>query len=191
VRIRTPHRLYDDATLSLRGRHQVENAILAVRVLEEAGARGLFEIPPAAIHTALTDVTWPARLELLPWQGGTVILDGAHNPSGASALASYLDENYSRRVPVVFGVMRDKRAGAMIAALVPVASHLIVTAAASDRAMPIAEIASVAAEVAPVLPVHRAATPAEAMAVARALGDPVVVAGSLHLAGEVRAHLLT
>jgi dihydrofolate synthase/folylpolyglutamate synthase len=190
VALRTPHGAYGELTLGLRGRHQVDNAVTAVRLLEEISAGGLFAVPHDAIETALEDVAWPARLELLPWDGGSVLIDGAHNPAGAAALASYLDEAYDRRLPIVVGIMRDKRAPAMIAALAPAASHLIVTAAASDRAWPVQDLAAVARDVAPVLPILTAATPAEALAVARPLGDPVVVAGSLYLAGEVRSHLM-
>jgi dihydrofolate synthase/folylpolyglutamate synthase len=185
--IRTPHGVYRDVVLGLRGRHQVDNAVTAVRLLEELHALGHFRIPEGAMTAALTDVVWPARLEVVAWEGGSLILDGAHNPAAASALAAYLEETCRARVPVVFGVMRDKRADRMIAAIVPVTSHLIATAAASARAMPPAEVAAVVRNVAPMLPVFTADSPAEALARARPLGDPVVVAGSLYLAGEVRA----
>ena len=189
VSLRTPHAHYADLVLALRGRHQVDNAVTAVRALEELTTRGLLDVPAGAIRTALTDVVWPARLEVVPWQGGSLVIDGAHNPAGAAALASWLDETWPSRVPIVLGVMRDKRADKMIAALAPVASHVVVTASGSDRAMPPDELAAVVRNVAPSLAVLTAADPAKALALARPLGDPVVVAGSLHLAGDVWAGL--
>ena len=89
----TPRGAYRDLTLGLRGRHQVANALAAVRLLEEVSAHGLMPVPADAIRTAVHDVKWPARLELLRWRRHDVIIDGAHNPAGARALAAYLDGN--------------------------------------------------------------------------------------------------
>jgi dihydrofolate synthase/folylpolyglutamate synthase len=189
VTIRTPAAVYRDVPLALPGQHQVDNAVTAVRLLEALAASGTFDVPPDAIRTALSDVSWPARLESIAWRGGSVLIDGAHNPAGAAALSAYVEEICPGRVPVVFGVMRDKRADAMLAAIVPVVSHLVVTAPSSGRALPPAELEAVAHAVAPLLPVVAAPTPSAALELARPLGDPVVVAGSRYLAGDVRALL--
>jgi dihydrofolate synthase/folylpolyglutamate synthase len=190
VTMTTPERTYADLCLALRGRHQIDNAVTAVRLLETVASRDLFAIPPNAVRAALEDVVWPARLELVDTPHGDVLVDGAHNPAGAAALASYVEETWPSPLPVVFGVMRDKRVDRMVAAIAPVTSHLIATAAASDRAMPAEDVAAVARDVVPSLPVVVVADPVEALAVARSLGDPVVVAGSLYLAGQVRVALV-
>lgn len=189
VRLVTPRRSYPPITLALRGRHQVENAITAVRLLEELSAKGAFDVPESAIVTALTEVDWPARLEYLPHAGHTVIIDGAHNPAGARALASYLSETHRRRLPMVVGIMRDKKIDALIAALAPAASRFVFTTASSPRAATPGELHAIAARVAPDLSCIDVASPAEAVALAMTLDDPIVVAGSLYLAGEVRANL--
>jgi dihydrofolate synthase/folylpolyglutamate synthase len=182
----TPRRTYPPLTLALRGRHQVENAVTAVRLLEELSAREVFEVPESAVIEGLTRVEWPARLEHVTWRGRTVVIDGAHNPAGARALASYLSETYGRRVPMVVGIMRDKKIDEMIDALAPVAAHFAFTAASSGRAASPAELAAVARRVAPAVPYSESVSPIDALQAAAAHGDPIVVAGSLYLAGEVR-----
>lgn len=182
----TPRRAYPALTLALRGRHQVDNAVTAVRLLEELSARGIADVSEVAAITALTRVEWPARLEHVAWRGHTLVIDGAHNPAGARALASYLGDTYGRRVPLVIGIMRDKNIDAMIEALAPAASHFVFTAASSGRAAAPADLAAAARRVAPGVPRSEAASPIDALALAAPLGDPIVVAGSLYLVGEVR-----
>jgi dihydrofolate synthase / folylpolyglutamate synthase len=189
VRLRTPRADYGSLLLALRGRHQIGNAVTAVRLLEELDGRGFGSVPPAAICTALTDVEWPARLELRHGPDGDVLIDGAHNPAGARALASYLREAFGRPLPIVIGVMRDKKVGDIVAALADVASCLVCTSATSSRALPPAELAAVARAVAPAVDVIERLPPKAALAQAATLGSPVVVAGSLYLAGEIRAVL--
>ncbi len=187
--LRTPRARYPEARLALRGRHQVDNAITAVRLLEELTAADRLTVPPEAVVAALTDVEWPARLEYVSWRGRTVVIDAAHNPAGARSLASYLLETYQRRSPMVVGIMRDKKIDEMLTALAPAASHFVFTAASSARAARPADLADVAARVAPDVPRREFASPLAALEAACPLGDPIVVAGSLYLAGEARANL--
>lgn len=174
---------YGRCVLRLPGRHQVENAVIAVRVLET-----IPDMTVDAIRTALSDVEWPARLEWLRWQGHDVLLDGAHNPAGAQALASFLQEMVGHPVPIVLGVMRDKAAADIVAMLAPAASMFVATAAPSPRAMPADTLAALCREAG----CHTivASDPLSAVAAAAETGDPVVVGGSLYLAGHVRAKLL-
>jgi dihydrofolate synthase/folylpolyglutamate synthase len=189
LRLATPRRPYPDLTLALRGRHQVDNALTAVRCLEELSAQGTFTIPEAAIVAGLTEVEWPGRLEYIPHDGHTVIIDGAHNPAGARALASYLGETHRRRLPMVVGVMRDKKVDALIEALAPAASPFVFTAVTNPRAASPAELRTSAGRVAPGVACVDAPGPKDAVDLALTLGDPIVVAGSLYLVGEVRANL--
>lgn len=175
---------YGKCLLRLPGRHQVENAVIAVRVLET-----MPDITADAIRTALSDVEWPARLEWLRWQGHDVLLDGAHNPAGAQALASFLQEMVGQPVPIVIGVMRDKAAAEIVAALAPAASMFVVTEAPTPRAMPAAELAEICQGGGSRTII--ASDPMAAVTTAAETGGPVVVAGSLYLAGHVRATLLT
>jgi dihydrofolate synthase/folylpolyglutamate synthase len=184
--IRTPDTDYGELTLGLRGRHQIQNAVTAVRALEAAGRDAWPAITRGAIRTALQDVNWPARLELRQSLLGPVLIDGAHNPGGARALAAYLDEAYGRRLPCVFGAMKDKRIDDMVRALSGSVSPLICTAPQSPRAATSAEVAAIARAVAPSLDVIERPAPFDALSLALSLGAPAIVAGSLYLAGEIR-----
>jgi len=183
----TPRDTYGDVALALRGRHQIANAITAVRLLEEVSAHGLFPLSREAIRAAVEDVTWPARLEVVRWHDRDVLLDGAHNPAGARALADYVGEAYGRKLPMVVGVMRDKDIPALLSALAPWASHFVFTAPATPRAATPAELAAAAAAIVPQVPVTVAASPLEALELTARWETPTVVGGSLYLCGEIRA----
>jgi dihydrofolate synthase/folylpolyglutamate synthase len=188
--VRTPRAIHREVTLGLRGRHQVANAVTAIRLLEELDARKIFVIPPEAIRAGVEQAVWPARLELIEHGGRQVLIDGAHNPGGARALASYILEVYERPLPAVIGVMRDKEIDKIVSALAPAVSHFICTAAASSRAASPDEIADAVRRLAPGTPVSTAESGRAALRASAGLGSPVVVAGSLYLAGEIRAELL-
>lgn len=189
LHLTTPVRRYPRLRVGLAGRHQIDNAVLAVLVLESLPAAGWPEMPVNAIATALADVEWPARLEWRSTPDGDVLIDGAHNPAGARALASFVHEAIGHPVPLVVGVMADKAVDDVVAALAPVAAAWVVTSPASPRALSPAALAAVCRRhsTAPVLEV------ADVRAALAAAGHlrpgPIVVAGSLYLAGELRAGL--
>jgi dihydrofolate synthase/folylpolyglutamate synthase len=184
--LRTPRQSYAALTLALRGRHQLQNAITAIRLLEELTAAGRFDLNASAVRTAVEGVQWPARLELISWRKTQVLIDGAHNPSGAKALAAYLNEVYGRPLPFVVGVMSDKRVDDILAALAPAASHFICTSVAATRSATPEDLAVRAPRVAPRVKAEAVPNPMDALARAAQWGAPVVVAGSLYLAGEIR-----
>jgi len=158
----------------LAGAHQVENARTAAIALHELG------VSPAGIASTC----WPGRLERIA-ERPEIILDGAHNPAGTRALAEYIRTFYSgRHIWIVYGVMRDKAASEMAAALFPLAERVIVTAPANTRAMTPEEIPAAHATV-----THSVR---EAVELARQ-ADPecaVFVTGSLFVVGEARALLV-
>ncbi len=183
----TPERGYGQIVLGLRGRHQIDNAVTAVRLLEKLPARAGLPIAPEAIVAGVRDVEWPGRLELRPRHGGHVLIDGAHNPAGARALAGYLKETYGRPLPVVLGVMRDKAIDRIVEALAECASIFVCTAPASPRAVTPAELETTVRRSAPAVPVCVVSSPPAAVDEALAHDTLVVVAGSLYLAGEIRS----
>ena len=188
--LQTPAARYGPLTLSLRGAHQVGNAIVAIRLLETARRQGI-TVSPDAIAQALTTTDWPARLELLTVERGRrVLIDAAHNPDGAEALADYLRQQHPEKLPLVISVMRDKDIDQILATLVPVSSDVIATRAPSPRAIPEEELARKIADVQSRLgrvPAVRAiADPAAAVAAALERSSIVCVAGSIFLAGAVR-----
>ena len=185
VTIETPHGTYGPVTLGLRGEHQTGNALVAVRLLESAAALGV-RIPREAIERGLADAQWPARLELVPLDGDRrVLLDAAHNPEGARALASYLRRWHPERPPLVIGVMRDKNVAEIAHTLLPHVSSVIATAAPTPRAIAPEDLARhLRAAGARDVTVE----PDAARAIDRALerATVVCVAGSIFLVGAVR-----
>jgi len=186
--ITTPAARYDDLVLALRGRHQIDNALTAIRLLENFATTAVRAIDASAIRAGVEDVVWPGRLESIRWRGTDVLIDGAHNPAGARALASYLIETHGSRRPMVVGIMRDKQADEIIRAIAPAASAFVFTAPRTLRATPPSELVARAAAIAPDVPATAVTDPIEALEIARTSGAPVV-AGSLYLAGEIRAVL--
>jgi dihydrofolate synthase/folylpolyglutamate synthase len=189
VHLRTPHTDYGDVMLALRGRHQVDNAVTAVRLLEELATREDVALSPSHIRQGLAEAEWPARLELRRFNEVDVLIDGAHNPAGARALATYVREVYGRPLPFVIGVMRDKQIDAIVAELIPCASTFICTAPRSSRASSADELAAIVRRLAPDLPVRSVEPASQAMREAASCGNPIVVAGSLYLAGEIRTEV--
>jgi len=183
-------RVYPPLKLSLPGRHQLENAAVAVAVLETWSSRVSF-IPTSAIVTGLTDCHWPARLEWLRLaDGGELLIDAAHNPAGAAALATYLQDTNLAPIPIVLAVMADKDLAGMVKPLLPVASRFVATTVPHTRARPADDLAAALRVLAPRLPIEAEAN-AEA-AVVRALerSARAVAAGSIFLIGPLRARLI-
>jgi dihydrofolate synthase / folylpolyglutamate synthase len=166
----------------LPGEHQVENARTAIAALERLG------LAPEAIRRGIAHTRWPGRLERLA-ENPEIVLDGAHNPASARALAAYLDRFYDPgRVWLIYGAMRDKAVEEMAAILFPRARHVIVTAPAQARALRPESIRELSDhDSIQVAPNIKAAL---AMAAAAAPGDAIFVTGSLFLVGEARALLV-
>ena len=162
---------------------------MAVRLLELLDAHGT-TVPAAAVVAALAQPSWPGRLELrrLP-DGREVLLDAAHNPAGAAALASYLREDTAMRLPLVFAAMRDKDIDGMLRALLPAVDRLVLTRASNRRSADPAMLAEHARRIAPDLPVTIAPTPAEAIDIAWRTSSRIIVAGSIFLLGDVMERL--
>jgi len=113
----------------LAGAHQVENARTAAMALMLLG------IDPSAIETGVAAARWPGRLERIA-SSPDVIVDGAHNPAGARALAAYVRQFFrGKPLRLIYGVMRDKSIAESIDLLFPLFDEVIVTAANQSRAL--------------------------------------------------------
>ncbi|HJU44352.1 MAG TPA: folylpolyglutamate synthase/dihydrofolate synthase family protein [Vicinamibacterales bacterium] len=186
----TTDRRYPPLTLALAGRHQLENAAVAVAILEKWSVM-VRHVPTDAIVTGLTQCEWPARLEWLRLSsGGDVLIDAAHNPAGAAALASYLQDSGSPKLPIVFAAMADKDLAGMIKALEPVASMFVATTVPHARARPADQMAAEIRKHAGSVPVVAAPTPEAAVACALEHAPKVVAAGSIYMVGPLRARLI-
>jgi dihydrofolate synthase/folylpolyglutamate synthase len=157
----------------LAGAHQVENARLAVTVLRQ------LHVADEAIQAGVARARWPGRLERLR-ENPEVIVDGAHNPAGARALAAYVDQFYaSERCTLIFGAMRDKSIEEIAEILFPRFAEVILVAPKQERAMNPEALREMVDH-----PHVRTAAGLEE-AVAMAAGTTFIT-GSLFLVGEAR-----
>jgi dihydrofolate synthase/folylpolyglutamate synthase len=176
--------------LALNGEHQRLNAAVAVEVLKLCTLASAEGTARDAIVTALTDVVWPARLEWLRLgEGCDLLVDAAHNPSGAGALAQYVCA-MTGPLPVLLGVMRDKDVEAMVRALAPAASRFVAVNVDSPRALPAHELAEVITRVLPTIPCRATDDVDGAIGELCRDGARAAIGGSIFLVGPLRARLL-
>jgi dihydrofolate synthase/folylpolyglutamate synthase len=186
VDARTPAATLPDLRIGLIGAHQADNAAVALALLDAIRERHGVAVDQVSLRRGLADARWPGRLELLDGTRlgvGRVLLDGAHNPAGAGALARALRDLGLRRPAIVFGAMRTKRVHAVLRALAPLEPRFVFTRVGDPGAHLPEELARMWRRVAGTR-ADTAPTPDDA--IRRATGDPIVVAGSLYLVGAVR-----
>jgi dihydrofolate synthase / folylpolyglutamate synthase len=188
-----------ETRVGLRGRHQAANVAVADALLDALGGAGIAHVDAAARRAGYASVIWPGRLELLEVEGRDVLLDGAHNPAGAAALAIALDDLRPHLAPgpltLVMAVMADKDVDGVIRGLAGAGSlagaRIICTALDLPRALPAAALAARWQAIAPGVQPIVEADPAAAITTAlETAPGPVVVAGSLYLVGAARARLV-
>ncbi len=158
----------------LAGEHQVENARTAVAALS------VFGLSLATIAEGIARSAWPGRLERIA-QNPDIILDGAHNPAGARALAAYIRRFFSGEpVRIIYGAMRDKAIDEVTDVLFPLAAEVILTAPDQPRALNPDSLAEVIEHP----HVRTAPNIGAALEMARANPMTTFVTGSLFLVGE-------
>ena len=187
--------IYDDVSLGLAGRHQIENAQTALMIAFVLLYRWGFDITDDHLLDGLENARHPGRLEWLNHEGNRILLDGAHNPGGAKALSDHLSLAYSdSKITLVFGMMEDKNVEAVAELLFPQMENIILTRPNNPRAVDPEELAVIAQEI--VGPSKVFVVPDVADAIDSALqitsGYPApqfsftCVSGSLYLVGEVK-----
>ncbi len=163
----------------LAGAHQVENTRTAVAAL------AVFGLSAAAISEGIARTVWPGRLERVATDPD-IILDGAHNPAGARALAEYIGRFFADEpVRIIYGAMRDKAVDEVISALFPLAAEVVLTTPDQPRALHAESLALVVDHENVVI----TRTIGEALAISRERPMTTFVTGSLFLVGEARALL--
>lgn len=183
--IATGHGRYGPLTLALNGLHQVRNAAVAVRLLEELASAGI-SVPRAAVERALADVRWPGRLQLVEAEPDRrVLLDPAHNVAAAAALGDYVTAVFPAGLPFVFGALEDKDVAGMLGAVGRAATRIVCAPIRSRRACSLKELVAMARAARPDLPITAAESPAAALAAAWNAHPLAVVSGSAYLVGEV------
>ena len=174
---------YDDSPIALAGPHQKQNAALAIAAVRAAK----IEIKSSAIAEGLVRIEWPARFQR--WNERTII-DGAHNPAAARTLSETWREIFGhRRATLVLAILSDKNLREICEALAPISELILLPKIRSERASAPEELARVLASMTPALPYSITPSIDDALALARAKPNPILITGSLHFAGEVLAHL--
>lgn len=175
-----------DVSLGLGGRFQAVNAAVAVAAAEHLTSRG-FSVPEDAVRAGLVNARWRGRFEVLA-EVPPFVIDVAHNPNGAEALALALAERFgaAARFDVFLAVKRDKDLVGILRQLAPLARRITLAGTADDA---LASLDAVPADVRPELPwLEGVATPADGVRAARAAhaaGRAVLVTGSHRLVGEL------
>jgi dihydrofolate synthase/folylpolyglutamate synthase len=174
---------YDKTPIALAGSHQKENAALALGALHAAK----IDVDDSAIARGLASIDWPARFQR--WDQRTVI-DGAHNPAAVRKLAETWRGMFGdQRATLVLAVLSDKDLRAICEALAPIADSALLPKIRSERAADPEELARVLGNITPPLPCSITPSVDEALTLARAKPNPILITGSLHFAGEVLAYL--
>ena len=186
--------VYDKSPIALRGEHQKLNAAIAIAAIRAANV----EIDEAAVTRGLAAVEWPGRFQC--WDKRTVI-DGAHNPAAARILTQTWREIFGdERATLILAILSDKDLHGICEALAPIADLVLLPNIRSERAADPEELAQTLASVC-----RTGASPAgnrsgrptiaipssfaEALELARAKSNPILITGSLHFAGEALANL--
>jgi dihydrofolate synthase/folylpolyglutamate synthase len=192
--------VYDEIFLPLHGEHQATNAALALAAVEAFfGAGPGRQLDVAAVQDAFAGVASPGRLERVraALGGPTILIDAAHNPHGARALAATLAEEFAfTRLVGVLAVMGDKDVDGILGALSDVLDEVVVTVNSSPRSLPVVDLALRAADIFGEDRVHSAPRMDDAIALAVDLaqdnpeaaggGPGVIVTGSVVSAGDAR-----
>jgi dihydrofolate synthase/folylpolyglutamate synthase len=172
---------WDAGPVGLAGAHQRWNAAVAIAALRVAGA----EVGEEAIRSGLARVKWPGRFQRA---GAALVIDGAHNPSATEVLVATWREVFGNvKARLVFGILSDKDASALLHVLRAIADEVWLVPVAGARGASVDELRP-AAEAAGFTVVHTS-TIEEVLAGEPSDRAPVLVTGSLFLAGEVLALL--
>jgi dihydrofolate synthase / folylpolyglutamate synthase len=187
--VRTPHGRLEDVFLPMHGAHQGDNLALAVAAAEAFFDRAL---DPDVVAEALAELKIPGRFEIMSREP-LVVLDGAHNPDGVTALTTTLHDDFAdvTSTIVVLGMLAGRDPAAMVEALELTAYDVVIcTTPPSPRAVPATEVAEAAARAG--LEVEVVPDVAEALERAKAIAtseDRIIVTGSLYAVGAARAAL--
>jgi dihydrofolate synthase/folylpolyglutamate synthase len=190
--------VYEDVLLSLHGRHQAHNAVCALAAVEAFfGAGPDRQLDVDAVRAGFAAVESPGRLEIVR-RGPTILLDAAHNPAGATALAIAVAESFTfERLVGIVGVLADKDVRGILEQLSETLDLVIATNSSSPRAMPARDLADIAIEVFGPERVAVAERLPDAIEAAVELAEgadlgagAVLITGSVVTVGEARALLL-
>lgn len=178
---------FDRLRIGLLGRHQTRNAAVAVTAALLLAQKG-YAITEDNIRKGLETTKWPGRLEVMS-RKPVLIIDGAHNPEGASVLKSTLDEYFpGRPVILIMGVAADKDYMTMIKTMVPGCKKFVAVETLTDRTLPAEELARYAGIYCKNVSINDTIEEAVNTSLKTAGADDVICAfGSLYFMGAIRS----
>lgn len=182
---------YKDLRIKLLGDHQVRNAVMAVAAIELLEFHG-FIVSEKSIRKGLEEVVWPARLELMKFDGVDVILDVAHNVSGIEGLKNFVGKylKYNKLI-LIIGLLDDKEREQIIEKIAPIADVFIATKPISTRSISWEEVAEFARKYCREVYLESDITSAVGEAFRKAsCGDLICITGSFYMACDARWELL-
>ena len=191
---------WENLTISLSGKHQQLNAACAlscIMILKESG----YNVPNEAIYTGLKYARWPGRLEMVR-TNPAILLDGAHNPSGAAVLADTVKQYFKdKKIHLLLGILQDKDVESVTKTLCNIADCVTITQSSSPRSTPSEELAFIAkkyhwdVKVCPNLEdaiIHGLRWTQQGVKEGEGRTDDrmLIISGSLYLIGEARTILI-
>ena len=169
------------------GDHQKTNAAVALATV--AVLQRIIPVTEKQIRAGLALAKWPGRLQLIPKKsGGKILLDGAHNPDGADALARTLRKSFKFRRTLILGVLEDKNWRQICRTLAPLAVRILTVPVASERTASAAALAAACRPANARAEIIACSSLTEALEKSRA-DVFVIVTGSLYLVGEALERL--
>jgi dihydrofolate synthase/folylpolyglutamate synthase len=191
---------YRGIEISMLGLHQVENAVCALTALEILREAKHIRMDSGALKVGMLRATMPGRFEIVS-TNPIVVLDGAHNAAGATALNATVSEIFhSKKVLALLGILADKDAEAVLKSVIDFADGLLLTTAPTDRGMSAAELRGLACaftdeQYGDKILLEAVDVPVDALVRARQLAekdgyDVIIICGSLYLIAELRGLIL-
>lgn len=180
--------LFSDLHLRLLGKHQINNALMVLYIIQVLRSRGWL-VSDESIRAAFSEAFLPGRLEVVQ-EDPIIILDGAHNPAKAKALAHSLRSIFRRKkITFVFAVKKGKNLDGTLKPLLPLAERFIVTNLPGGKGQSPAKITRRIKELG--VPAVTRVRPEAAIEMAIRLNNKsglICITGSLYLVGQLRAH---
>lgn len=192
VTFKTPTSVYDEIWLGLRGEHQIDNVAVAIQLAEIVSRSVSQPLTKRAVEDGVASARHAGRLEQIR-ATPEFLLDGAHNPAGASALRQHLERFVKQPITMIFGAMRDKQLNAIGDLLFPIANLLVLTSINNPRTADVVVLQEHARHHLSPAQITLAGSSAEALQLASNKTPEnglICVTGSLYLIGEVRPLIL-
>ncbi len=181
--------------IPLLGKHQQQNAAIAVASLQTAMSYGSppLYLDPAAIIEGIALTRWPGRMEIL-WKNPYIVLDCAHNPAGIKAVSEAIKDIPHENLICVFGILGDKSYDEATSFIAPICDQMILTAPEGPRALDPRVLYEEVQKHIGNAPGRIMIEPDLRAAFDRALaqagqGDAILCCGSIYLAGPLRTHI--